>query len=78
MPKGWKSKRFKLVIQKGLVQFHDRPSTIRFSRLCKGDYNAKLKIDCFDYDSVGDPDFIGTCTTSLQELIENGNECAIS
>ena len=76
MPKGWKSSGLSVLFKKALC--HDRPYTIRLSRLCKGDYNAKLKIDCFDYDSVGDPDFIGTCTTSLQELIENGNECAIS
>jgi len=50
-----------------------RPFDLTVGRLCKGDYNAKLKIDCFDYDSVGDPDFIGTSTTSLQELIENGS-----
>lgn len=49
-----------------------RPFDVTVGRLCNGDYTAKLKFDCYDWDAIGEPDFIGSCTTSLQELVDQG------
>ena len=38
------------------------------SKLCDGDYDRDLKIEVFDYDSIGANDLIGVCTTNLRSL----------
>lgn len=47
-----------------------RPFTIPVQKLCNGDYNRSLKIECFDWDSDGSHDLIGEFRTTLKELSE--------
>ncbi|RDD37578.1 Copine-3 [Trichoplax sp. H2] len=37
--------------------------------LCNGDYDKSIKIYCYDYDSDGSHDLIGTFTTTLKEMV---------
>lgn len=36
---------------------------------CNGDYTRPIQINCYDWDSDGSHDTIGSCTTTLQELV---------
>ncbi|KAF4524327.1 hypothetical protein B566_EDAN005385 [Ephemera danica] len=47
-----------------------KPFTIPVSNLCNGDYNRKIKLECFDFDSNEKSEFIGKCLTTLKEMSE--------
>jgi hypothetical protein len=51
-----------------------RTFDIKASRLCGGDLNAPIKVDCYDYDSDGKHDFIGSFTTSVAELMQGATK----
>ena len=44
------------------------PFSIPAGRLCAGDDNRHLRIECFDWDSDGGHDLIGECFTTLGEM----------
>lgn len=44
------------------------PFDVKAQMLCKGDRKAKIRIDCYDWDSDGSHDFIGSCSTTLGEM----------
>eukprot|EP00741_Cyanophora_paradoxa_P016291 tig00020911_g15730.t1 len=46
------------------------PQTLTMGKLCNGELDRPLKIEVFDYDSVGAHDFIGACTTTARQLLE--------
>jgi hypothetical protein len=50
-----------------------RPIRVKASQLCGGDYDNKIRIDCKDYDSNGSHELIGSCETSVKELIQQGS-----
>lgn len=50
-----------------------RPFQIAAAKLCSGDYDRTVKIECYDWDSDGSHDFIGDCTTNVRELTEKPN-----
>ncbi|KAJ7360434.1 hypothetical protein OS493_015535 [Desmophyllum pertusum] len=45
-----------------------KPFQIPVQQLCNGDYDRTIRISCFDWDSDGSHDFIGTFTTNLREM----------
>nr|XP_022298416.1 copine-8-like isoform X2 [Crassostrea virginica] len=45
-----------------------KPFQIPVAKLCNGDYDRTVKIECYDWDSDGSHDFIGDCTTNVREL----------
>ncbi|XP_059147817.1 copine-3-like [Physella acuta] len=45
-----------------------RPFQLSLQKLCGGNRLQKIKIDCYDWDSSGSHDFIGTCTTTFEEM----------
>lgn len=45
------------------------PTTMRVRTLCNGDYERTIKIDCYDSRSSGKHILLGSCFTSLRELI---------
>jgi Ca2+-dependent lipid-binding protein len=45
-----------------------KPMSIPIRELCNGEYDRKLKVDVYDWDSNGDHDWIGTFTTTLRDL----------
>ncbi|KAI2800772.1 hypothetical protein RDWZM_010533 [Blomia tropicalis] len=45
------------------------PINMRVRTLCNGDYERTIKIDCYDHRSNGKHVLIGSCFTSLRELI---------
>lgn len=47
------------------------PITMRVRTLCNGDYERTIKIDCYDHRANGKHLLIGTCFSSLRELITN-------
>jgi len=49
------------------------PFSISVWSLCSGDYLQKLRIECYDWDKIGSDDFIGSFSTTLKELIDNGS-----
>mmetsp|Transcript_5817 Transcript_5817/g.8144 ORF Transcript_5817/g.8144 Transcript_5817/m.8144 type:complete len:557 (-) Transcript_5817:49-1719(-) len=42
--------------------------SIPVAKLCNGDFDRPLKIECYDWNKSGKFDFIGECKTSLKEL----------
>jgi hypothetical protein len=45
-----------------------QPFKIPLSKLCSGDVNMPLHIECFDWDKHSDDDFIGSCRTTVDQL----------
>ncbi|XP_048765643.2 copine-3-like [Ostrea edulis] len=45
-----------------------RPFTLSVHDLCGGNKSQDIKFDCYDYDNDGSHDFIGTFTTTLEDL----------
>jgi hypothetical protein len=45
-----------------------KPFQLPVVELCNGDYDRKLKIDVYDWDSNGSHDFIGSLLTTLHDL----------
>ncbi|XP_059147710.1 copine-3-like isoform X2 [Physella acuta] len=45
-----------------------RPFQLSLQKLCGGNRLQKIKIDCYDWDNDGSHDFIGTCTTTFEEM----------
>ncbi|XP_073233601.1 copine-3-like [Porites lutea] len=41
---------------------------IPVQQICNGDYDRTIRISCFDWDSDGSHDFIGSFTTNLREM----------
>lgn len=41
---------------------------IPVNMICNGDYDRVIKVSCFDWDSDGSHDFIGSFTTNLREM----------
>ncbi|XP_061167969.1 copine-8-like isoform X2 [Saccostrea echinata] len=50
-----------------------RPFQIPVAKLCNGDYDRTVKIECYDWDSDGSHDFIGDFTTNVRELTGKPN-----
>jgi hypothetical protein len=49
-----------------------RPFEISLTKLCNGDRNRALQIKCYDWDSDGSHDLIGTTNTTLNEMAGKG------
>ncbi|XP_061458522.1 copine-3 isoform X1 [Rhineura floridana] len=47
-----------------------RPFKIHLNSLCYGDMDKTIKVECYDYDSDGSHDLIGTFQTTLSKLKE--------
>lgn len=47
-----------------------KPVTLDCAKLCLGDWNRDLRIEVYDWDADGGHDFIGDCTTTLEELAQ--------
>ncbi|OMJ84220.1 hypothetical protein SteCoe_14707 [Stentor coeruleus] len=45
---------------------------IPINKLCNGDLKKPIKIDCYDWDSIGSDDLIGSTITDLEHLSRNG------
>lgn len=45
-----------------------KPFQIPVQQICNGDYDRAIQISCFDWDSNGSHDFIGSFTTNLREM----------
>lgn len=45
-----------------------KPFQIPVQQICNGDYDRIIQISCFDWDSDGSHDFIGSFTTNLREM----------
>ncbi|XP_054163159.1 copine-9-like [Oppia nitens] len=54
------------------------PINMRVRTLCNGDYDRTIKIDCYDHRSSGDHRLIGSCHTSLRDLVKGPNENSYS
>ena len=50
-----------------------RPFSIPVQKLCNGDYNRSIKMECFDWDKDGTHDLIGEALTTLTRLSEGPN-----
>ncbi|XP_077983010.1 copine-3-like [Glandiceps talaboti] len=50
-----------------------KPFKVSVQSMCNGDFEKKIKVICYDWDSDGSHDLIGEFYTSVQELIDNGN-----
>uniref|UniRef100_A0A7E4WAC5 Copine-8 n=1 Tax=Panagrellus redivivus TaxID=6233 RepID=A0A7E4WAC5_PANRE len=46
-----------------------RPFEILLDQLCYGDKDREFIIECFDWDQDGDHDFIGSCQTTVNRLV---------
>lgn len=42
--------------------------TVPVRALCNGDYDRGIKIECYDWNSNGSHDIIGSCQTNMREL----------
>ena len=47
-----------------------QPFTTSVRHLCHGDYHSRLRIDIYDYDTLGKNDHLGYCHISLRELMD--------
>ncbi|XP_033110613.1 copine-8-like [Anneissia japonica] len=47
-----------------------RPFSLMVRKICNGDYDRSIKIECYDYDSDGSHDLIGEFTTNMRQLSE--------
>ena len=45
-----------------------KPFKIEVNKLCNGDYNKRIRMEVYDYDSIGSHDFIGSFQTTLNQL----------
>ena len=50
-----------------------KPLSTTAQKLCNGDFKKPIKIECYDYDSVGKHDLIGYNTVCLEELVKIGS-----
>ncbi|KAL0481100.1 hypothetical protein AKO1_012868 [Acrasis kona] len=48
-----------------------RPFSITSQKLCNGDDQRTLRFECYDYNNNGKHNLIGSCDTSLSELLKN-------
>eukprot|EP00041_Stephanoeca_diplocostata_P016587 m.327581 g.327581 ORF g.327581 m.327581 type:complete len:580 (+) comp20415_c0_seq2:185-1924(+) len=44
------------------------------TKMCNGDFDRELKLNCYDWDSDGSHDLIGSCVTSLGEIAAGKRE----
>ncbi|XP_064633695.1 copine-8-like isoform X2 [Lineus longissimus] len=51
-----------------------RPFTLKVQSICGADYNRQIKVDCYDWDSDGSHDFIGSFTTTMKQLVEGSHQ----
>eukprot|EP00112_Aurelia_sp_Birch-Aquarium-sp1_P019041 Seg4633.1 transcript_id=Seg4633.1/GoldUCD/mRNA.D3Y31 product=Copine-3 protein_id=Seg4633.1/GoldUCD/D3Y31 len=52
-----------------------RPFDIPVQKLCNGDLDRTIKVDCYDHDDDGSHDLIGSFTTNVRQMMEaNGKE----
>ncbi|OMJ89294.1 hypothetical protein SteCoe_8591 [Stentor coeruleus] len=49
-----------------------KPISISGQKLCNGDKNKPIKIECFDWDRIGSHDLIGITEVTLEHLSQNG------
>lgn len=47
-----------------------KPITLDCAKLCLGDWSRNLRIEVYDWDRDGTHDYIGDCSTSLEELAQ--------
>jgi len=47
-----------------------RPISIKAQKLCAGQLDRQIKIDCYDFDEGSDHDLIGSATTSVTQLTQ--------
>lgn len=52
--------------------------TIRARVLCNGDYDRPILIECFDWNSDGSNDFIGSCETTLKEISKDATAGSVN
>ena len=48
-----------------------RPFKVEMMKVCNGDYNKRIKIQVYDYDSIGSHDYIGHFVTTMNQLQNN-------
>ena len=67
-------KNYTLVYRSEVIQNNTNPCWKRFtlsiSKLCLGNKQLPLRIDCYDADSDGSRDYIGTIYTTYNQLFE--------
>ncbi|BFZ19711.1 hypothetical protein BsWGS_22750 [Bradybaena similaris] len=52
-----------------------RTVVVPVHKLCGGNMQQQIKIDCYDWDDDGSHDYIGGCTTTLQDMLRaSGSE----
>eukprot|EP00057_Strongylocentrotus_purpuratus_P010854 XP_011665328.1 PREDICTED: copine-3 isoform X2 [Strongylocentrotus purpuratus] len=51
-----------------------KPFKIDLKKLCNGDYDKKIKIACYDYDFDGRHDMIGSCATTVREMVHTNKK----
>eukprot|EP01100_Stratorugosa_tubuloviscum_P000322 TRINITY_DN1068_c0_g1_i5.p1 TRINITY_DN1068_c0_g1~~TRINITY_DN1068_c0_g1_i5.p1 ORF type:complete len:301 (-),score=183.52 TRINITY_DN1068_c0_g1_i5:84-986(-) len=44
------------------------PFTLDIMELCKGNHDTEFRIECYDHESNGDHDLIGSCVATLRKL----------
>lgn len=59
---------FNTGFQKDTLNPKWQPLSIPVRTLCRGDYNANFRIECFDWDKNEKHDLIGECYTNLNQL----------
>lgn len=45
--------------------------SIKAQKLCNGDYNMPIIVECWDYNDNGKHDFIGSTTFSINQIVQN-------
>ena len=68
--------RWQVVYRTEMVKNSQNPQfkaiRVKASQLCGGDFDNKIRIECKDHDSSGSHDLIGSCETSVKEMMSNG------
>jgi len=49
-----------------------RPFTVPVRTLCNGDLDRSIKVECYDWNSNGSHEIIGSFLTNLRELSQRG------
>ncbi|XP_041453938.1 copine-3-like isoform X2 [Lytechinus variegatus] len=48
-----------------------KPFKIDLKKICNGDYDKRIKIACYDYDFDGRHDMIGSCETTVRQMVHS-------